>query len=104
HTRSKRDWSSDMCSSDLPGNFRVYQHSPCLIVTKEQESDRQIRKRRVYWASIKETDKGERHGNYHRSCVIFICCSVLFLFCEGTGRFWRSPDFQSHAVADHAAA
>src|SRR5699024_12138210 len=25
HTRSKRDWSSDVCSSDLPAQTRAYQ-------------------------------------------------------------------------------
>src|SRR6267378_5448870 len=26
HTRSLRDWSSDVCSSDLPGVFAVFTH------------------------------------------------------------------------------
>src|SRR6266496_4806931 len=37
HTRSLRDWSSDVCSSDLgmthwPGRFQLIRHSPAVIV------------------------------------------------------------------------
>src|SRR5699024_11468859 len=30
HTRSKRDWSSDVCSSDLPCFFHLYRVLPLL--------------------------------------------------------------------------
>src|SRR5699024_12004215 len=35
HTRSKRDWSSDVCSSDL-GNFHVQQAQESTAETKAQ--------------------------------------------------------------------
>src|SRR5699024_11774695 len=34
HTRSKRDWSSDVCSSDLSGSEIVQQHSESFFMKR----------------------------------------------------------------------
>src|SRR5699024_11729131 len=34
HTRSKRDWSSDVCSSDLVGAANRFAHAACLAVAE----------------------------------------------------------------------
>src|SRR5699024_11454663 len=33
HTRSKRDWSSDVCSSDLDAHFNIIRYDECIRQT-----------------------------------------------------------------------
>src|SRR5207249_6355570 len=54
HTRSKRDWSSDVCSSDLVGK-----RSAGLLVREPQTDVERLRRRR---AGVARGPPGDRRG------------------------------------------
>src|SRR5699024_12860343 len=65
HTRSKRDWSSDVCSSDLTHHFNVRERA--CIKTLWKEGDR--------WVEVSNTRENglERYGDSLRAFWLPCC-------------------------------
>src|SRR5699024_11936412 len=68
HTRSKRDWSSDVCSSDLIHHHCVaYQSSPPDLIQK-------------YLSHAPPRQWQSAHGHYHRENAAAPTCARAGLF------------------------
>src|SRR5699024_11445440 len=84
HTRSKRDWSSDVCSSDLipkHKNIRQYEAVP------EVEMGAQIQ---VDWGETKQKTRNEEEIKLH--FISFVLSHSRYKYIEWLDRPFRSEE------------
>src|SRR5699024_4775782 len=102
HTSSKRDWSSDVCSSDL--NFKG-RCSGCYDITDQKDSDEYDQQN--FWSEFQCCKTDDRPEDCHADCIdtqkepgscygdIKICCKLGKQHCDN---IFRHTDGES---ADH---
>src|SRR5690349_22640549 len=84
HTRSLRDWSSDVCSSDLSTTVRTE-------VADREELGRKVRELQFELEKLKSTI-----GQDRRRMVALLAALLVVLGGIGAGVWWRLPSVIKH--------
>src|SRR6266496_880464 len=102
HTRSLRDWSSDVCSSDLEGTRRLYQLEPDALAALRDYLD-------WYWTQALESfkqhveaeggDKMQPELKVTKSIVVEVTPTRAFEFFLDQERWWP---ITTHHMAEPA--